>query len=47
VLDASDYKHIVIMGDEKRAALEQAQTLTSTAAPVCAILNDTKVHWAP
>ena len=47
VLDASDYKHIVIMGDEKRAALEQAQTLTPTAAPVCAILNDTKVHWAP
>lgn len=47
VLDASDYKHIVIMGDEKRAALEQAQTLTSTAAPVRAILNDTKVHWAP
>ena len=47
VLDASEYKHIVIMGDEKRAALEQAQTLTSTAAPVCAILNDTKVHWAP
>ena len=28
VLDASEYKHIVIMGDEKRAALEQAQTLT-------------------
>lgn len=47
VLDASEYKHIVIMGDEKRAALEQAQILTSTAAPVCAILNDTKVHWAP
>lgn len=47
VLDASEYKHIVIMGDEKRAALEQAQTLTSTAAPVRAILNDTKVHWAP
>ena len=47
VLDASEYKHIVIMGDEKRAALEQAQTLTSTAAPVCVILNDTKVHWAP
>ena len=47
VLDASDYKHIVIMGDEKRAALEQAQTLTSTAAPVCAILKETKVHWAP
>ena len=47
VLDASEYKHIVIMGDEKRAALEQAQTLTSAAAPVCAILNDTKMHWAP
>ena len=47
VLDASEYKHIVIMGDEKRAALEQAQTLKSTAAPVCAIWNDTKVHWAP
>ena len=47
VLDASDYKHIVIMGDEKRAALEQAQPLTSTAAPVRAILNDPQVHWAP
>ena len=46
VLDASEFKHIVIMGDEKRSALEQAQTLTSTAAPVGAILNDTKVHWA-
>lgn len=47
VLDASEYKHIVIMGAEKRAALGRAQTLAPSAAPVGAVLNETTVHWAP
>ena len=47
VLDASEHKHIVILGDDKRVALEHAQTLTPSVAPVCAVLNDTTVHWAP
>ena len=47
VLDASEYKHIVIMGAEKCAALGRAQTLAPSAAPVGAVLNETTVHWAP
>lgn len=39
-------KHIVIVGAEKRAALERAQGLDPTEAPVAAILPNTTVHWA-
>lgn len=47
VLKAAVSTHIVITGDEKRAALEKAQTLSVEEAPVRAVLNGATVHWAP
>jgi 6-phosphogluconolactonase len=38
--------HILITGDEKRAALERATTLTPLEAPVRAVLDNATVHWA-
>jgi 6-phosphogluconolactonase len=38
--------HILITGDEKRAALERAMTLTPQEAPVRAVLDNATVHWA-
>jgi 6-phosphogluconolactonase len=38
--------HILITGDEKRAALERAMTLTPSEAPVRAVLDNATVHWA-
>ena len=46
VLDAALAKHIVIFGAEKRAAIEQAQHLSASEAPVRAVLNGAWVHWA-
>ncbi|PRY78768.1 6-phosphogluconolactonase [Yoonia maritima] len=46
VLNAAISRHIVIVGTEKRAALERAQQLTPSEAPVAAILNGATVHWA-
>ena len=39
-------RHIVIIGAEKRAALEKAQSLDPQEAPVSAILKGATVHWA-
>ena len=39
-------RHIVIVGAEKRAALEKARQLSPEEAPVAAILKGTTVHWA-
>ncbi|MEP5153048.1 6-phosphogluconolactonase [Planktotalea sp.] len=47
VLDGALRKHILIVGDEKRAALEKAQTLSPIEAPVSAVLTGANVHWAP
>jgi 6-phosphogluconolactonase len=38
--------HILITGAEKRAALEKAQHLPATQAPVRAVLGQAMVHWA-
>jgi 6-phosphogluconolactonase len=38
-------RHVVIIGDEKRAALEKAKTLSPDEAPIATILNGTTVHW--
>lgn len=38
--------HIVITGDEKRAALEKAATLSVEEAPVAAVLHNATIHWA-
>jgi len=38
--------HILITGPEKRAALERAQGLSETEAPVKTVLANATVHWA-
>ena len=38
--------HILIVGNEKRTALERAQTLPVEEAPVRAVLDNAIVHWA-
>jgi 6-phosphogluconolactonase len=38
--------HILILGDEKREALERAQSLPQEQAPVRAVLDNAIVHWA-
>ncbi len=40
-------KHLVIIGAEKRNALERAATLPAEKAPVNAVLDGMTVHWAP
>lgn len=46
VLDAALRKHIVITGNEKKQALETAQSLPFEDAPVRAVLSGAEVHWA-
>jgi 6-phosphogluconolactonase len=46
VLKAAFNIHVLITGDEKRAALERALTLSPKDAPVRAILDNATVHWA-
>lgn len=46
VLKGAMSRHIVIIGDEKRAALEKARHLTPIEAPIAAVLNGAVVHWA-
>lgn len=46
VLDAAMSKHIVIMGAEKKEALNKARHSSKADAPVRAILNGATVHWA-
>jgi 6-phosphogluconolactonase len=46
VLKAAMSCHIVIVGAEKRAALEKARHLSPDEAPVATVLNGATVHWA-
>lgn len=46
VLKSAMNRHLVIVGGEKRDALERARHLPPEEAPVSAILNGTTVHWA-
>jgi 6-phosphogluconolactonase len=46
VLKSAMSRHIVIIGAEKRAALEKARHLSPKEAPVAAVLNGSTVHWA-
>ncbi|MCA0204884.1 MAG: 6-phosphogluconolactonase [Proteobacteria bacterium] len=39
--------HVLIVGAEKREALERAQKLSPTEAPINALLSRASVHWAP
>lgn len=47
VLDGALRKHVVIIGDEKRAAFEKAKSLSPQDAPIKAVLHGADVHWAP
>lgn len=38
--------HILITGDEKRAALDRAAQLSEAEAPVRIVLNTATIHWA-
>ncbi|WP_417807526.1 6-phosphogluconolactonase [Thioclava sp.] len=46
VLRDAMHIHILITGSEKRAAIEAAQSLPETQAPVRAVLKNATVHWA-
>ncbi len=46
VLKGAMSRHIVIIGNEKREALERARSLTPEEAPVAAILAGSTIHWA-
>ena len=46
VLKGAMCRHIVIIGDEKRAALDRAFHLNPTEAPVAAVLPGSTIHWA-
>lgn len=39
--------HVLIFGDEKRAALDAARKRDPMEAPIAAFLSDAVVHWAP
>ncbi|MEL6700964.1 MAG: 6-phosphogluconolactonase, partial [Pseudomonadota bacterium] len=47
VLEAAMTTHVVITGDEKRAALDKARHLSVSEAPIAAVLKTATVHWAP
>ena len=46
VLNQSKIKHLVIFGEEKRAAFEKAIDLPNIRAPISAVLPGASVHWA-
>lgn len=47
VLKGAFALHVLIVGAEKREALERAQKLSPTEAPINALLSKASVHWAP
>ena len=47
VLNSAKIKHLVIFGDEKRAAFEKAIDLPKNLAPISAVLPGASIHWAP
>lgn len=46
VLKGAISTHLLITGKEKREALERAEKLPATEAPIRALLANTTVHWA-
>lgn len=46
VLEGAMSKHLVIFGDEKRAALDRASGLEAHLAPIGAVLDEATIHWA-
>ena len=46
VLQAARHIHILIVGADKREALERARHLPPKVAPVAAVLGQATIHWA-
>jgi 6-phosphogluconolactonase len=46
ILDSAMRKHILIKGDDKKAALKTAQGLPAVKAPIKAVLDGADVHWS-
>lgn len=46
VLSAALRIHVLITGEDKRAALDEARGLPPEVAPIRALLSDATVHWA-
>ncbi len=46
VLRGAMSTHLVIFGDDKRAAVERAEGLPAEEAPIAAVLGSAEVHWA-
>ncbi|MBY6119465.1 MULTISPECIES: 6-phosphogluconolactonase [Mameliella] len=47
VLNGALSKHVLIFGEDKRAALESARGKPVAEAPINAVLSEARVHWAP
>lgn len=47
VLRGAMITHVLITGDEKRAALERARKLKPAEAPIASVWGSATVHWAP
>ena len=48
VLRGAMITHVLITGDDKRDALERARKERNPkVAPICGLLDDATVHWAP
>ena len=47
VLDAAIQTHVLILGDEKKAALRVAETTVPSEAPIAQFLPNAKVYWSP
>ena len=47
VLEAAIRTHVLILGDEKKAALMVAETAAPSEAPIAQFLPNAKVHWSP
>lgn len=47
VLRDAMHCHVLITGEEKRAAIERAETLKEADAPIRVVLKTATIHWAP
>jgi 6-phosphogluconolactonase len=47
VLSGAISTHVVIRGEDKRAALEKARHLKPAEAPIATVLGNAEIHWAP
>jgi 6-phosphogluconolactonase len=46
VLKSAKQVHVLITGDEKRAALANAKGQTPEVAPIALVLDRANIHWA-